>query len=115
MNHVNNVVYFRWVQEVASRHWEQLTTPQQREQWLWVVRRHEIDYLRPCFRNDRVAAYTWVLPPEGMGFDRMVVFRNEETQKIITQVKTTWYLVDPATHRSRKVPAEILRCFGLEE
>ncbi len=113
MNHVNNVVYFRWVQEVATAHWVTICPPDQLLQWAWVVGRHEIDYLRPCFRNDTVAAYTWVIPKEGMGSDRIVVFKNENTGKVITQVKTTWYLVDPVSQRSRTIPPEIFGWLGI--
>lgn len=113
LKHVNNTVYFRWVQEAATAHWESVTSPDQRSQWVWVVRRHEIDYLRPCFLTDSVMAYTWVIPSEGNGSDRIVVFKNITTEKIITQVKTTWILVDPATKRGCKIPAEILQLFSL--
>jgi len=113
LNHVNNTVYFRWVQEVATAHWESATTDEQRSKWVWVIRRHEIDYLRPCFLNDKVMAYTWVIPTEINGSDRIVVFKNVATEKIITQVKTTWILVDPITQRGVKVPAEILQMFGV--
>jgi acyl-CoA thioester hydrolase len=113
LNHVNNTVYLKWVQDVATAHWESATTVEQRQHWIWVVRRHEIDYLRPCFLQDEVLAYTWVIPTASNGSDRMVVFKNKATGKIITQVKTTWILVDPISQRGIKVPAEILQLFGL--
>jgi acyl-CoA thioester hydrolase len=113
LNHVNNVVYFRWVQEVATAHWESLTSPQQRAQWLWVVRRHEIDYLRPTFAGDEVTAFTWVVPAEQPGSDRIIVFKNMKTDKVLTQVKTTWYLIDPASMRSKKIPDEVFALFGI--
>jgi acyl-CoA thioester hydrolase len=113
LNHVNNIVYFKWVQQAATAHWESVTTPEQRNRWWWVVRRHEIDYLRPCFLNDDVKAYTWVLPAGSNASDRIVVFKNTSTDKIITQVKTTWVLIDPATQRSAAIPASVLQLFGL--
>jgi acyl-CoA thioester hydrolase len=113
LNHVNNVVYFRWVQEAATAHWESLTTPAQRAQWLWVVRRHEIDYLRPTFAADEVMAYTWVVPAEQPGSDRIIVFKNVKTDKVLTQVKTTWYLIDPVSMRSKKIPDEVFALFGI--
>lgn len=113
LNHVNNTVYLRWVQEVATAHWESVTTPEQRSQWIWVVRRHEIDYLRPCLLQGNVTAFTWVVATEGNGSDRIVVFKNMPTEKIIAQVKTTWILVDPNTQRGSKITAEILQLFGI--
>lgn len=113
LNHVNNIVYFKWVQQAATAHWESVTTPEQRNRWWWVVRRHEIDYLRPCFLNDAVKAYTWVLPAGSNASDRIVVFKNTSTDKIITQVKTTWVLIDPATQRSAMLPDDIRQLFGI--
>lgn len=114
LNHVNNIVYLKWVQQVATAHWQSVTTAEQRHQWWWVVHRHEIDYLRPCFLQDSVRAYTWVMPAETpTASHRVVVFKNKATGKVITQVKTTWVLVDPATQRGTTIPAHILALFGL--
>lgn len=113
LNHVNNTVYLRWVQDVATAHWDTLTTPSQRQQYWWVVRRHEIDYLRPCTMDDAIIAYTWVYSANGKASDRIVVFQHNETGKTIAQVKTTWILVDPATQRGTIIPDELLRSLGL--
>lgn len=113
LNHVNNTVYLRWVQDVATAHWETLASAAQRQEWWWVVRRHEIDYLRPCNLGDAITAYTWVHSAHGKSSDRIVVFQHNETGKTIAQVKTTWILVDPATQRGTNIPEELLRSLGL--
>lgn len=53
MGHVNNVVYLRYVQEAATAHWQALADVKLQTAVLWVVLRHEIDYLAPafCWRN----------------------------------------------------------------
>ncbi|PYJ27937.1 MAG: hypothetical protein DME90_09100 [Verrucomicrobia bacterium] len=43
-NHVNNTVYLRWVQEVATAHWRAIASVEAQETIGWVVLRHEIDY-----------------------------------------------------------------------
>ena len=45
MGHANNVVYLRWVQEVAEAHWLNSAPIELRSKYLWVVLHHEIDYL----------------------------------------------------------------------
>ena len=52
-NHVNNTVYLRWVQEVATAHWESLAPATAREAIGWVVVRHEIDYKTPAVSATR--------------------------------------------------------------
>ncbi|MEI4878467.1 acyl-CoA thioesterase, partial [Klebsiella pneumoniae] len=47
-NHVNNTVYLRWVQEVATAHWCAVARAQAQENIGWVVLRHEIDYKTPA-------------------------------------------------------------------
>ena len=47
-NHVNNTVYLRWVQEVATAHWEAIASSEAQEGIGWVVLRHEIDYKTPA-------------------------------------------------------------------
>ena len=40
MQHVNNVAYVRWVQDVAVAHWRHAATLAEQQQWLWIVIRH---------------------------------------------------------------------------
>ena len=42
MNHVNNVVYLRWVQDAAAAHWDAIASEELKNKYAWVVLRHEI-------------------------------------------------------------------------
>ena len=42
-DHVNNTVYLRWVQDVATAHWRAVASPEAQKTIGWVVLRHEID------------------------------------------------------------------------
>jgi hypothetical protein len=53
-NHVNNTVYLRWVQEVATAHWQTIAASEAQEGIGWVVLRHEIDYKAPACMGDEV-------------------------------------------------------------
>ena len=64
LNHVNNVVYMRWM-EMAAREGSALAgwpTERYFKEGLgaWVVRKHWIEYLRDCKLGDTVEVYTWV-------------------------------------------------------
>ena len=64
LNHVNNVVYMRWM-EMAAREGSALAgwpTERYFKEGLgaWVVRKHWIEYLRDCKLDDTVEVYTWV-------------------------------------------------------
>ena len=68
-NHVNNTVYLRWVQEVATAHWRAVATADAQENIGWVVLRHEIDYKTPACVGDEVVLRTWVGKSTRLMFD----------------------------------------------
>lgn len=108
LDHVNNVVYVKWVQETALAHWHQVADELFRSQFAWVLLRHEIDYRQPAFLGDPVAGYTWVGKSEGPKFERFVALVNAETGKILAQSKTLWCLLDAQTLRPRRIESELI-------
>jgi acyl-CoA thioester hydrolase len=111
LGHVNNVVYLRYVQEVAGSHWTTIATEQQLTSCIWVVGRHEIDYRNPILPGQEVLGLTWVHPPKGMRFDRSVWLVNPEKSKIFAQAKTTWLLLDKNNGRPKRVDEVLLKTF----
>src|SRR5438046_632241 len=75
-NHVNNTVYLRWVQEVATAHWRAVATADAQENIGWVVLRHEIDYKTPACVGDEVALRTWVGKSTRLTFERFSEIRR---------------------------------------
>ena len=108
MAHVNNVVYVRWVQEVAAAHWNMLTTVEIKQKYLWVVLRHEIDYISPAFMDDIEVATTWVGESTGPRSERFVHLINKTTGKLLAKAKTTWCLLDGTTMRPKRVDEEVI-------
>lgn len=109
IGHVNNVVYVRWVQEVAAAHWDSLASLEIKQKYLWVVLRHEIDYVSAAFEGDALLATTWVGETNGARSERFVHIANSKTGKIIAKTKTIWCLIDGFTMRPKRVDQEILR------
>ena len=46
LHHVNNLVYVKWMDKIATSHWTYLTKDSPFPEYVWVVMRHEIDYLK---------------------------------------------------------------------
>ncbi|QHL86109.1 acyl-CoA thioesterase [Nibribacter ruber] len=103
LGHVNNVVYVRWVQEVSAAHWEHVAPQEIKDQYLWVILRHEIDFLKPAMPNDTVTGYTWVGDYHGAKFERYVSLYRTGTQELLASAKTIWCLVDAKTMRPRRI------------
>ena len=106
LNHVNNVVYLQWVQDVAEEHWNYLTKDkEQLTDYIWVVIRHEIDYKNQAVLNDEITVKTWVGTTEGIKSERHVEFYKEEV--LLAKAKTTWCLLDAKSHRPKRITEEI--------
>lgn len=109
LGHVNNVVYVRYIQEAATAHWNSITTEVQRRESVWVVLRHEIDYISPAFDGDELLATTWVGDTSGARSDRFVELVNKTTGKLIAKSKTSWCQLDAVTFRPKRVEESIIK------
>lgn len=113
LGHVNNAVYLRWAQEIATLHWRSAASDELTRRWLWVVLRHEIDYRDPILPGDRVEARTWLGAADGARYDRFVDLRKPGAQRPAAAVKSTWVLIDAETRKPKRVGAEIFEAFGV--
>jgi len=111
LGHVNNAVWVRWIQDVATAHWNAVAAPEHIARWIWVVVRHEIDYLGNVGVGESVTARTWISdPPRGARFDRNMEFANA-AEKIVVRSRTTWAIVDRASGHIARVPREVAAPF----
>ena len=111
LGHVNNVVYLRWVQEAATAHWRHAATAAQQEEYVWVVMRHEIDYVRPAKLGDSLVARTHVADPVGAKFDRYVEIVRVPDEQLMAKARSIWVAIDPKTGRPRRVTEELVGRF----
>ena len=111
LGHVNNAVWVRWIQDMATAHWEAVAPAEHQAAYFWVVTRHEIDYLRAVLPGETVTGRTWVGgAPRGARFDRIVEFLGQDG-KARVRAKTTWAIVDRGTRRPLRVPPEVAAPF----
>ena len=111
LGHVNNAVWVQWIQQVAVAHWESAADAAHRDAYVWVVVRHEIDYLRAAHEGDRIVARTWVgEAPKGARFDRFVEFTGPDG-KVCVRARTHWAIIDKASGRPIRVPPQVVAPF----
>lgn len=110
LGHVNNAVYLRWVQAVAVAHWQAVARAPDRDRYIWVVSRHEIDYRAPTLLGEIVTATTWVGTPSGARFDRHVEIIGSDG-RLRCKALTVWALLDASTRRLVRVPPEVAAPF----
>jgi acyl-CoA thioester hydrolase len=112
-NHVNNTVYLRWVQEVATAHWQAVASREARERIGWVVLRHEIDYKAPACLGSEVVLRTWVGKATRLTFERFTEIRRSGDGPLLSKARTLWCPVSAQTGRPLRVPAGVREQFSI--
>jgi acyl-CoA thioester hydrolase len=113
LGHANNVVWVRWVNEAAIAHSRSVGLGRERYLELaviWVVRRHDVEYLAPAFVGESLDAVTWVANLRGATSLRRTVIRRGE--QLLLRAETTWALIDTATGKPRRIPLEMMQRYG---
>lgn len=118
LGHASNIAYLRWVQDVAVAHSAAvgLDVDAYREQnGVFVVRRHEIDYLRPVLRGERLELRTWidsVFAAKCRRATDIVRLDPSGTKTVVARAMTTWGFIEMSSGRPTRIPDVIRRAFG---
>ncbi len=111
LGHVNNVVYLRYAQDAAVAHWYSVVDQEHRDRLVWVVRRHEVDYLKPAVENDGLVARTWIGAASGATLERFIEIRRARDGEVLASVRSVWVAIDARTLRPRRVTGELRSLF----
>ncbi len=117
LGHVSNLVYLRWVQEVAIAHSTALGWDGPAYQRLgasWVVRRHELDYVLPVLEGERLTVTTWVDTVKGASSVRRTRMTRTRDGAVVCRASTTWAFVDLVRGRLIKIPDELRAVIPIE-
>ncbi len=110
LGHVNNAVYVRWIQDMATSHWRAVARPEDVDRYVWVVTRHEIDYRRATRLGETLTARTWVGEPQGARFDRFVEILGPDGG-VRVSARTVWALVELSTMRPMRIQRDMAAPF----
>lgn len=109
LQHVNNIVYLQWIQDISEQHWNTTATPEMREAFVWMVLQHKIDYKHQAFAGDEVTVYTWVAKNEGVKSIRKVQIYKGDT--LLVASETLWCLLDKQSLRPKRISEAITKLF----
>jgi acyl-CoA thioester hydrolase len=116
LGHVNNISYVRWIQDVAVAHSSAVGLDFEaygRMGGIFVVRRHEIDYLRPVLRGETVEVCTWIGSVMAAKCIRHTELRGESGERpLVAKAETVWGFVDVTTGRPTRIPDPVKAAFG---
>ena len=121
-NHVNNAVYLRWIQDVATAHWKSLASAQSQAAIGWIVLRHEIDYKMPAAAGDEILLRTWVGKASRLKFERFTEIRRKidppqggfavANMQLLSQARTLWVPIDIRTGKPTRVSSDVRTRFS---
>ena len=112
-NHVNNTVYLRWVQEVATAHWRAVASAKAQKSVRWVVLRHEIDYKAPACLSDDIVLRTWVGKASRLRFERFTEIRRSSDGELLSAARTLWCPISAETGRPVRLTPEVREQFSI--
>ena len=114
LGHANNQAYLAWMIEAAVHHCDAQGWPASRYLALgaaWVVRRHEIEYLRPALPQDELVVRTWVASLERVSSQRRYELYRAADNALLARGMTLWVWMDLSTGKPCRIPAEVVAGF----
>ena len=113
LGHAGNIHYVRWMQEAAVAHAAALGWPLERFLALgagWVVRSHQVTYLRQALEREVIEVLTWVANMRRSTSLRKYEIRNAAGD-LLARAQTDWAFIDYAQQRPVRVPPEVADSF----
>jgi acyl-CoA thioester hydrolase len=113
LNHAGNYHYVKWMQEAAIAHSTALGWSTQKYLELgagWVVRSHNIVYLKPAFEGDSIIVKTWVSNMKAVTSLRHYEICNEAGE-ILAKAETEWAFINYEKQSPVRIPAVISENF----
>jgi acyl-CoA thioester hydrolase len=115
MQHVNNVHYLQWLENVAWDHSVALDMRPQDYTRLghgMVVRRHELDYVAPALLGDRVLLATWIVGLDRLSLHRRYQFVRDSDGATLFRGATHFVCVEIASGKVRRMPPEFAEVYA---
>ncbi len=115
LGHVSNITYLAWVQDVAKAHSEAVGWDFARYKGLgavFVVRKHELDYLTSAVDGDALSLETFVASWGGASCVRKTRVVRVADARVLCEAATLWALVSlgldgAAMGRPRRIPKDL--------
>ncbi|MEW6495135.1 MAG: thioesterase family protein [Cyanobacteriota bacterium] len=114
LGHVNNAVYQHYLEQAAVEHSEHLGFSHKLYEELggvFVMRRIEIEYLRPAVAGDFLNVTTWLQEVRGPRAIRRYEIRKQGEEPLLVTAEALWVWVDTKAMRPRAIPQPIMDAF----
>ena len=110
-DHVNNVQYLQWIQDVAKAHWEHEADESWLRDYYWVALSHFVEYKKPAFLHDLLVIKTHIESFKGVKSERFVRVYHKKTDELLCQCVTIWCMLDRKSNKPTRVTQDMERAF----
>ena len=117
LGHASNICYVRWLQDAAVAHSTSVGLGYEgyiRLGGVFVVRRQELDYLRPALRGEALEVRTRVVSVMAAKCHRQTEIVRASDETPLARAMTTWGFVDVTVGRPMRIPDDVYVAFGFE-
>lgn len=108
LQHVNNVVYVQWLQDIAAAHWNSKVSADINASVVWMLRKWEIEYKAQAFPGDVLRIDTWTGAHSAVTWDRHFTITNTANNQTILIATSVWILIDQQTGKRKRIDEAIL-------
>jgi acyl-CoA thioester hydrolase len=96
LDHVNNVVYVQWANDIAMEHWTTAASDEMLATYDWVMIKHCIEYKRSAMLGDDILIKTQVGRATNVRYERFIEIYNKDTGKLLAKTTSDWCAIDKA-------------------
>ncbi|WP_394748588.1 acyl-CoA thioesterase [Spongiimicrobium salis] len=114
LNHVNNVRYVQWMQDIAKEHWQSRATQSMQDQYAWVVLKHTIAYKGAAKLHETLLLKTYIARSKGPISVRVVEMSNATSGQLLVQAETEWCLLNSKSLKPVRISNAIKQVFSNE-
>ena len=108
-NHVNNLEYIKWVLKISKEHWYSLISKPVREEFGWMILKHELLYKGQAELNDELLIKTWIKDfSTARSTRKTTILKGNKT---ILESTAEWCFVSLKTRKPTRLSNDILKPF----
>ncbi|BAO55957.1 acyl-CoA thioesterase [Nonlabens marinus] len=96
LDHVNNVVYVQWANDIAMEHWTTAASKELLQTYDWVMIKHCIEYKQSAMLGDPILIRTQVGRATNVRYERFIEIYNKETMTLLAKTTSDWCAIDKA-------------------
>lgn len=108
-NHVNNMAYIQWVLGVSKDHWISSSPKSIRNQFGWMILKHEAHYKKQAKLHDELLIRTWIDNFSAATSVRKTNITDVKTAQIIFVSEAKWCFVNLKTQKPSRLTSVILK------